>query len=328
MTDEQLIADLDDAAKWLATSRLTGHEVKAIEVCSVVCVAKERIQALSPSRLSANDEGVADAQMARASDWFDANYSDDMPEDMIIYGILEAALSTKPEAGEDERCLTPAEQAVVGKSLRTSVNIVHKAGPTPTSGEQMEVVGYKQGYMLSTPTELIKEYKDNPKVYGFEPLVTLDAAQKALTASNERAERAEEAEDEAKDCFWAIYPDWCEMRGHGISTEAARTALVTRAETAEALNTTLSEALEPFARRAPVQGFSAGIPWDMHLRAYDAYCAKYRPQKALIEGGCRGGFSTDELDMFIPGWREEVAEDFRRVRTALAGLPAKQGGQS
>lgn len=61
-------------------------------------------------------------------------------------------------------------------------------------------------------------------------------------------------------------------------------------------------------RRAPVQGYSAGIPWSMHLRAYDAYCKKYRPQKALIEGGCRGGFGVGELDMFIPGWREELSE--------------------
>jgi hypothetical protein len=61
-------------------------------------------------------------------------------------------------------------------------------------------------------------------------------------------------------------------------------------------------------KRAPVQGYSAGIPWDMHLRAYDAYCKKYGSQKALIEGGCRGGFGTQELDAFIPGWREELSE--------------------
>jgi hypothetical protein len=62
---------------------------------------------------------------------------------------------------------------------------------------------------------------------------------------------------------------------------------------------------------APVQGFSAGIPWSMHLRAYDAYCKEYGPQSALIdlEGrNCRGGFSTGELDSFGPGWREELSE--------------------
>lgn len=64
-------------------------------------------------------------------------------------------------------------------------------------------------------------------------------------------------------------------------------------------------------KRAPVQGFSGGIPWSMHLRAYDAYCKKYREQPALIdlEGrNCRGGFGVGELDDFIPGWREELSE--------------------
>lgn len=57
-------------------------------------------------------------------------------------------------------------------------------------------------------------------------------------------------------------------------------------------------------KRAPVQGWAAGIPWELHLEAYSAYCKKYGPQQALIEGGCRGGFGTGELDVFIPGWRE------------------------
>jgi len=59
-------------------------------------------------------------------------------------------------------------------------------------------------------------------------------------------------------------------------------------------------------KRAPVQGYSAGIPWEMHLRAYDVHCARYSPQPALIDGGCRGGFGVSELDQYIPGWRDEV----------------------
>ncbi|UYQ71017.1 hypothetical protein OF122_13205 [Pelagibacterium flavum] len=54
MDDKELIADLDDAAKWLAASRLPGNEVKAIEVCSVICAAKERLEALQ----SPADAGV------------------------------------------------------------------------------------------------------------------------------------------------------------------------------------------------------------------------------------------------------------------------------
>lgn len=82
---------------------------------------------------------------------------------------------------------------------------------------------------------------------------------------------------------------------------------------------TMPEQAEPVKeKRAPVQGFAGGIPWDMHLRAYDVYCKRWSPQKALIEGGCRGGFSTGELDMFIPGWREELSE-----RTALLARVAE-----
>ena len=63
-------------------------------------------------------------------------------------------------------------------------------------------------------------------------------------------------------------------------------------------------------KRAPVQGFKPGIPWAMHLRAYEAYCKMWNlTQPALLdlEGRhCRGGFSTDELNELIPGWRQEL----------------------
>jgi molybdopterin converting factor small subunit len=63
-------------------------------------------------------------------------------------------------------------------------------------------------------------------------------------------------------------------------------------------------------KRAPVQGWPEGIPWHMHLRAYEGYCKKWSAQPALIdlEGrNCRGGFGTGALDMFIPGWRDELS---------------------
>ena len=61
-------------------------------------------------------------------------------------------------------------------------------------------------------------------------------------------------------------------------------------------------------KMAPVQGWPQGIPWSLHLEAYAAYSKKWAPQKALIEGWCRGGFGTEELDEFVPGWRERAAE--------------------
>lgn len=69
---------------------------------------------------------------------------------------------------------------------------------------------------------------------------------------------------------------------------------------------------------APVQGFTPGIPWEMHLRAYDVYCREHGPQPALIDlerRNCRGGFSASELDHFIPGWRAELSS-FRKMEAA------------
>lgn len=73
---------------------------------------------------------------------------------------------------------------------------------------------------------------------------------------------------------------------------------------------------------APVQGWKAGIPWSLHLEAYSAYAAKWSGQAALIDlekRGCRGGFGVEELDDFIPGWRERASEI-----TALRALIEQQ----
>ena len=87
----------------------------------------------------------------------------------------------------------------------------------------------------------------------------------------------------------------------------------------EALRERVAE-LKP-NKRAPVQGYSAGISWSMHLRAYDVYCKKYSSQPALIDlekKNCRGGFGTEELDEFIPGWREELSETAQLLQRAEA----------
>lgn len=62
-------------------------------------------------------------------------------------------------------------------------------------------------------------------------------------------------------------------------------------------------------KTAPVQGYPAGIPWEMHLRAYAKYRDKFGRNDALLDlkgRNCRGGFHTGELDELIPGWREEL----------------------
>jgi len=77
----------------------------------------------------------------------------------------------------------------------------------------------------------------------------------------------------------------------------------------------------PERKMAPVQGWPQGIPWSLHLEAYAAYCKKWSPQPALIEGWCRGGFGTKELDELIPGWRERASE-IAQLRGELAHAAA------
>jgi len=72
-------------------------------------------------------------------------------------------------------------------------------------------------------------------------------------------------------------------------------------------------------KRAPVQGYSAGIHWSLHLRAWDAYAAKYGGFQSAADIARRGGFSTGELDGFVPGWRDEV-DEINSLRDRIAVL--------
>jgi len=82
-------------------------------------------------------------------------------------------------------------------------------------------------------------------------------------------------------------------------------------------------------RRAPVQGYSPGIPWSLHIKAWDAYAAKYGRYQSAERMAERGGFHTNELDVFVPGWRDEVSEITRlqtenaRLREEIARLQKK-----
>ncbi len=60
-------------------------------------------------------------------------------------------------------------------------------------------------------------------------------------------------------------------------------------------------------RRAPVQGYHGeAIPWRVHRLAWEAYAKKYGKQQSAERIAERGGFGCEEMDMFVPGWREMV----------------------
>lgn len=57
------------------------------------------------------------------------------------------------------------------------------------------------------------------------------------------------------------------------------------------------------------------------IAAYEVYSHVYAPQPAMIEGGCRGGFSVGELIAFLYArsfpkteWRTRVDEAFRGMK--------------
>jgi len=61
-------------------------------------------------------------------------------------------------------------------------------------------------------------------------------------------------------------------------------------------------------------------PVSVTLAAYEVYCKVYSPQKALIEGNCRGGFSAGELIAFLYARSFPKAEWAERVNEAFKGM--------
>lgn len=66
-------------------------------------------------------------------------------------------------------------------------------------------------------------------------------------------------------------------------------------------------------------GFAPMLPTEVTLKAYEVYCHVYRPQPAMVEGSCRGGFSLGEIIGFLYAssfpkneWAKRVDEAFKR----------------
>lgn len=61
-------------------------------------------------------------------------------------------------------------------------------------------------------------------------------------------------------------------------------------------------------KTAPVQGFGR-IPWSLHLEAWKAYASKYGRSQSAERIADRHGFHVDELDEFVPNWRNRLKEE-------------------
>jgi hypothetical protein len=62
------------------------------------------------------------------------------------------------------------------------------------------------------------------------------------------------------------------------------------------------------------------IPWSVAEKAYGVYALRFGKDQSLARLAERQGFSWSEMDMFLPGWREECSE----IDTLRAKLSASE----
>lgn len=75
----------------------------------------------------------------------------------------------------------------------------------------------------------------------------------------------------------------------------------------------------PVQRRHYLPRDEARCPTIVTMRAYEVYCRVFRPQEALVTGGCRGGFGTGELIAFLYARSFPEKEWDARFHEALKG---------
>ena len=60
------------------------------------------------------------------------------------------------------------------------------------------------------------------------------------------------------------------------------------------------------------------IPWWLADLAYSVYSARYGRSQSLEHLAERGGFGANEMDMFVPDWREQCNENARLTQQLAA----------
>lgn len=64
------------------------------------------------------------------------------------------------------------------------------------------------------------------------------------------------------------------------------------------------------------------IPWSVAEKAWSVYFARHGGDQSLDALAARGGFHPSEMDMFVPGWRDEAGE-ITRLRDHIQQLTAQ-----
>lgn len=79
----------------------------------------------------------------------------------------------------------------------------------------------------------------------------------------------------------------------------------------------MTHRLDPHPVQVNKRHVQGRAPAVVCMKAYEVYCALYREQPAMVNDGCRGGFSSGELIAFLYAatfpraeWRVRVDEAF------------------
>jgi hypothetical protein len=76
----------------------------------------------------------------------------------------------------------------------------------------------------------------------------------------------------------------------------------------------------PMQTRRQFHDYEGECPTPVYMAAYEVYCHVYGSQQAMVEGGCRGGFSLGEIAAFLYARSFPKAEWSRRVDEAFNGM--------
>jgi hypothetical protein len=82
-----------------------------------------------------------------------------------------------------------------------------------------------------------------------------------------------------------------------------------------------TESGTPVERTFPIQGPTSHrrIPWWLAEEAFAVYSSRYGMSQSLERLAERGGFGAEEMDLFVPGWRDRI-DRVKRLEASVAAL--------
>jgi hypothetical protein len=149
-------------------------------------------------------------------------------------------------------------------------------------------------------TKALRELRDDAcKLDGHSLMEVLHAQQKyeraIINAAPALLDLADRAQEQAKECA-------SNLRSLRASQEECY-SLYEERDALKAERRTFPLQPDRKAKPGPVN-----IPWSVAEKAYGVYALRFGKDQSIERLAERQGFSWSEMDMFLPGWREECSE--------------------